>query len=1144
MELDEVVTVAASSPLPHLCSETVDDDSEGTTSHRPSENLEDEEIIRELRELEDRWSRIRWDRYRGSKRKFTMFWEEDSVKDVRIAVKKEFFSRNFAASLLGIKSTKKFSHDQINVSEETEPVITQDLINLWGVVTRDQYQERGGTASQFWKEPFVRKVLYAVSKDLLTVKGAVYLLGVEKTNIFSWFKKIFGKSMYKRVEKVKRIEVSDESKEVDKESLLEPDGINENWWEMIVPNEMNVDTSGESGDEIWILFLQYSQLEIKTKKAKFNPYKAEKQEVADFLNFVHIKQLWPEYSHPDQCLATLSVYLPGLDLPSSVSDLMNHHPPSQVKNIWYFKTPSRISPYNSTWSNFCQYCEKIGQNPFLAEPEVVRRFLISKFQGKEMRLEEVLPKENPCPISSLEKEHFFRPAYDFYRDNLARLLFELDWHLQHSWLAGSLTDSEELELLKKAVISCDERLLTDVTDLKDLVIKISPSYSYSKVRTNYSEEKFWGRKFVKDILDDVRNKAIPISVAANGLGVTSEMIYFALKKDSYIFERYDKDNPTEAISVTGYVFLGYGNKGQFWKEQSNLDLLQDVRNRNVSVEKVAALTGVSRKEILERCGGVKAEHEREAEEELEMREKENQKRMKVKKKSPLEIQIEVAEKNTTNSVYEEMRLKNMKERLALLKSLDFDKEKNEINALMPKNKPQKAKEVVQLRGKSLRIKRLSQVDHLRNLITGKDWTKHSWTMLQVNRRSPHYFGHWTPRTNKNVQRYVTAVTEVDVQDEYDEKAIAKVNHVPKFELNAQELLEITPSYLKSRTLLESFSADFKDVKVEKQQNLARNTDWSKMDLIQDNLISTDNITSIDSCEDFICFGTESGGVGVTMAGRAFTIKPHNRQVTRTIFTGSKGSPSILSASKDGTVRIFDLVKQSVRLQYCWDQSFNDKQGVDWVEEKGAHQYLLDCGNEINMMDTRTGKLFHLFAVPQSDPLKTANLGVNKNLMSLCRGNTVHIRDQRKLSEPLTILTGPDDTAMAGAGWSQDGTYFYSCTEGGYEDVTKVYSAKDYSQPILEWVGPRETHFPSPAGVTWCPWGRMFIISMKLNRSDKEHLKQSPGLAVVDCVSGSVIGGISEGLDNSNYLVHCSKARQMVVVANNNGPGGLAVYKVA
>jgi len=31
---------------------------------------------------------------------------------------------------------------------------------------------------------------------------------------------------------------------------------------------------------------------------------------------------------------------------------------------------------------------------------------------------------------------------------------------------------------------------------------------------------------------------------------------------------------------------------------------------------------------------------------------------------------------------------------------------------------------------------------------------------------------------------------------------------------------------------------------------------------------------------------------------------------------------------------------------------------------------------------------------------------------------------------------------------------------------------------------------------------------------------------VDSVSGNVIDDVSEGLDNSNYLVHCSKSKQL------------------
>ena len=125
------------------------------------------------------------------------------------------------------------------------------------------------------------------------------------------------------------------------------------------------------------------------------------------------------------------------------------------------------------------------------------------------------------------------------------------------------------------------------------------------------------------------------------------------------------------------------------------------------------------------------------------------------------------------------------------------------------------------------------------------------------------------------------------------------------------------------------------------------------------MVSTYKLTSLDSCGDFVCFGTESGGVGLNLAGRAFTIKPHNMQVTRTIFTGSKSSPMLVSAAKDGTVRMTDLVQQYVTLQYSWDQSFNGKQWVNWLEERGAYSYALDSGEEINSISSKFPRLILL-----------------------------------------------------------------------------------------------------------------------------------------------------------------------------------------
>merc|ERR1719312_554190 len=148
------------------------------------------------------------------------------------------------------------------------------------------------------------------------------------------------------------------------ESVMEYEEVTTNWWEKMAPSQVDVAMGADQREidvknQIWILFLQYSQLECNRvpRKKKFNPYKPSTQEVADFLNFLQVKQLWPDHSHPDQCLSTLSAYLPGLALPSSVFDLMTQHQPSEGVENLAIKKLSTLSPYNSTWSNFSQYCE-------------------------------------------------------------------------------------------------------------------------------------------------------------------------------------------------------------------------------------------------------------------------------------------------------------------------------------------------------------------------------------------------------------------------------------------------------------------------------------------------------------------------------------------------------------------------------------------------------------------------------------------------------------------------------------------------------------------------------------------------------------------------------------------------------------------
>ena len=46
----------------------------------------------------------------------------------------------------------------------------------------------------------------------------------------------------------------------------------------------------------------------------------------------------------------------------------------------------------------------------------------------------------------------------------------------------------------------------------------------------------------------------------------------------------------------------------------------------------------------------------------------------------------------------------------------------------------------------------------------------------------------------------------------------------------------------------------------------------------------------------------------------------------------------------------------------------------------------------------------------------------------------------------------------------------------------------------------------------------------------------------DGASGQVMGKLGRALDNTCYLVHCHNTRQVVMVGNNKGDGGLAVFR--
>ena len=78
------------------------------------------------------------------------------------------------------------------------------------------------------------------------------------------------------------------------------------------------------------------------------------------------------------------------------------------------------------------------------------------------------------------------------------------------------------------------------------------------------------------------------------------------------------------------------------------------------------------------------------------------------------------------------------------------------------------------------------------------------------------------------------------------------------------------------------------------------------------MVSSSQLTDLDTWGDLIGYGTSQGGLGVLLEGRSVTLRPHNHQVTGVSIRGSSegtggGGVGLMSSSLDGTVRLYDLL---------------------------------------------------------------------------------------------------------------------------------------------------------------------------------------------------------------------------------------------
>ena len=800
------------------------------------------------------------------------------------------------------------------------------------------------------------------------------------------------------------------------------------------------------------------------ERRKFNPLQATIQEVVDFFFYLELTEVMT-LEHQKACITSLSKYLPHLEQEMKVEsfkDVLSDCSPSFSVSKDHLDKLMTLSNYLSspdsikTWNKFSEFCIKNNQDPFIATPEIVVMFIQHVLFSQPGRTDYDL----------------LLSGYKFYTKNIETICGRLEKMMcGYVDQAASLLQHDHIQNLMRTAVAMENKILSN-----DLALSLLPKHHYVRVRLNRDEENFWNGSFMLKVFYDVKNNLISLSVAALEVGVTTEMLFSGMMVKS---RRSGETLP----SLSEFLQQRNGRERKYWTNPRVAHMLEDVRIRLLPVHSVAAQLGVSRNRILQVCGKIKTQEEIDAEKALEAIKKINERDEAVtnyRRATQLQKQIWMAEEEEENlCAYEQQRLANLRERMEMLAELDIEDDKKAIwkqTRIISSSTSKKV--VVEPREKSARIKRIQEQ---RRFQTSTERVQ----LGQKNRTSPHWFGKTVPTPSS------------------EEKVIAN-NPVPKFDLLATQLLEITTDYRASSVFLQSLSEEGEDQPQE--GSLQSDIDWARgLTKTGESIVSTSPVTGLDTWADLLCYGTGDGGVGVLLEGRSVTIRPHHQAVTDVLFRAGTGGLGVMSSSLDGTVRLYDLVSQQVALEYSWDSTALTPHSVLGMAKTGEDTFLLDVGTEVLTVDLRTRKPSLLFKVEESFvPEERTSFEVHptdKKLLSICRGNRANTVDVRSPGETVWSISGQVGDHVMFGGWSHNtGQYYCYVTEARCDpfvlDVTNrlptliqrdgTFKAKPRIPGRYEWM--------LMAGSVWCPWEETSIFSV----FNKE-------LQLVDCLRYRISG---------------------------------------
>jgi len=733
-------------------------------------------------------------------------------------------------------------------------------------------------------------------------------------------------------------------------------------------------------------------------------------------------------------------------------------------------------------------------------------------------------------------------SWPFYESNVTRVVKEID---EYCGFPELLMESCEVQELLRAARNLDSQ------KMEGGGYALAPSYNYSRCMLE-QKANYWETGLPALLLQDVDSGMISAEVAACQLGVIPTMVLAAIAglksqdkfsslwevhsrekgcdspeysddEGNYDDENDDNWNPKEKeskkrttrvdvkgqklsgpVTVKRYKEFGFGSEEDFWKENTTKDVLEKVREREISVEMMAAEWGVSRAEIVRRCGAVKTNQELEDERKLRQLEKFEEKVQNagfVKKESHLEKQIAKAESCLEQlSAYEKMRLENMRERQALLEELDFDKERKEIAEERQKSMIFTPKEGVGRRAPSARVKALKE----QSIRIREEQMRVEYQSI-AKQMSPKWVGRWLSFKYSGPQ-------------ELRMKCM-----VPRGMLKFGEIEEQHRRLHINQAKRESIAAELSEI-VEEPPYTSCGALLSDLEMENESVVSNSAITSMGNFWDFFGFGTAEGGVGVHIGATNNSWRPHNGEVTGIAFYGGASSLGILSTSLDGAVRRSDLARQSVLLEYK-----EDEEGIGCLVKRNQSEFLLGCDSTVRLLDLRRKRVSSLLSQGGSKmslhPTDPHMLTVGERIYDLRQPKNALLELQSQIS---SIQWSPSSGAhlLAVGKFSQQGEL---CQANVYstEQLLRGEDGLLFSNRITE-----------PFAAQWSPWSEAsLLLPIKLGTCGL----QVPMVTAVD-LDGKEIGRLMLKSCTVGFLLCCHPSKPRLIVGNSGQRGEVASYK--